>query len=114
VRYIYWKIRYHRHCPGMKFISQLAFVLTVFMVISSSDTIPDPPAVSPHSLEVQVSWLPHLIGDFREQLFTGASDCQSSHAPLHSLTPVGAPEPKRSSDWITSTGYAANSSPPVL
>ena len=98
----------------MKFISQLAFVLTVFMVVSSTDAIPDPPALTPHGLEVKVSCLPQLVGDFREQLLNGTLNCYSSHRPIHSATPVGAQEPKRSSDWITSTGYAADSSPPVL
>jgi hypothetical protein len=98
---------------AMRFISHVALVLTVFMVVAIVDAVPDPPAVTPHTVDLKVSCPREFVGDFHNQALTGDLAC-NSHAPLHRLGLVDAPEPKRSSDWIKLAGYAADSSPPVL
>jgi hypothetical protein len=97
----------------MKSISHVALVLSVLMVAASLDTVPDPPAVAPHTVGLKISCLRAFVGDFREQPLTGDLT-SNSHAPIHGLSPADATEPKRSSDWITLAGYAADSSPPAL
>lgn len=97
----------------MKSISQVALVLSVLMVSATIDAVPDPPAVAPHTVELKVSCLRAFVGDFREQPLTG--DLTSNfHAPIHGVNIADAAEPRRSSDWITLAGYAADSSPPAL
>ena len=97
----------------MKSISYLALVLSVFMVAATIDAVPDPPAVAPHTVDVKDSCLREFVSDFHEQPLTGDLTC-ISHAPIHRVSLSDAAEPKRSSDWITLAGYAADSSPPVL
>ena len=97
----------------MKSISQVALVLSVLMVAATIDAVPDPPAVAPHTVGLKVCCLRAFAGDFRERPLTGDLT-SNSHAPIHGVSLADATEPKRSSDWITLAGYAADSSPPAL
>lgn len=97
----------------MKSISYLALVLSVFMVAATIDAVPDPPAVAPHTVDVKDSCLREFVGDFHKQPLTANLGCDSN-AAIHPVAWANATEPKRSSDWITLAGYAADSSPPVL
>jgi hypothetical protein len=98
----------------MKFISHVALVLCVFLVAASVDAVPDPPAVTPHTVDVKVSCLRDFVGSFREGLLTGDLACQSPHAPTHRVSCANDTEPKRSNDWNALAVYAADSSPPLL
>jgi hypothetical protein len=98
----------------MKFISHAAMVLCVFMVVSTIDAVPDPPAVAPHTVDVKVSCLRDFVGSLRDEPLTGGLACDSLHDPMHHVSPVEATERKLPSDWVALAGYAADSSPPLL
>lgn len=98
----------------MKSTSYAVLVLSVLMVAASIDAVPDPPAVTPHSLSVKAHCLREFVGAFREQRLTCASAYTSLHVPINRVSLPDATRPKRSSDWITLAGYAADPSPPVL
>jgi hypothetical protein len=98
----------------MKSISYVVVVLSVLMVAASIDAVPDPPAVTPHAVDVKAPCLRELVGGFREQRLTCDSAGISPHVPVHRVSLADAPKPMRSSDSITLTGYAADSSPPIL
>jgi hypothetical protein len=98
----------------MKSISYMVLVLSVLMVAASIDAVPDPPAVTPHTVNVKASCLREFVGGFREQRLVCESACISPHVPIHRVSLADATKPKRSSDWITLAGHAADPSPPVL
>jgi hypothetical protein len=98
----------------MKSISYVVMVLSVFMVAAAIDAIPDPPAVTPHTVNVKDSCPRGFDGGFREQRLTCDSACISPYVPIQRISRVDATKPKRFSDWIALTGYAADPSPPVL
>src|SRR5579872_6309322 len=98
----------------MKSISYVVMVLSVLMVAASIDAVPDPPAVTPHTSNLQAPCPREFVAGFREPRVTCASAYISFHAPIHAVSRVDATKPKRSSDWMTLGAYAADSSPPVL
>src|SRR5271169_2566382 len=98
----------------MESISHIALILCVFLVIASVDAIPDPPAVTPHTVDVKVSCLRDFAGSFREEPLIGDLACLSHHSPIHRLHPAEQAKPTRSSDCIASAGSVADSSPPAV
>jgi hypothetical protein len=98
----------------MKSISYMVLVLVVLMVAASIDAVPDPPAETPHTVNVKATCLRQFVSVFREQRLTCDSPCLSLHVPIHRVNPTDAAKPKRSSDWIALAVYAADPSPPVL
>lgn len=98
---------------GMKSLSYVVFVLSALMVSASMDAVPDPPALTPHTVNVKALCLREFVGAFREQRLTYALFI-SPHVTIHPVSPADATKPKRSSDWITLAGYATDPSPPVL
>lgn len=97
----------------MKSVSCALLILSALMA-ASIDGIPDPPAVTPHAVNVKAPCPREFVGGCGEQRLTCDSVCISAHVPIHRVSLADAPKPMRSSDWITSAGYAADSSPPVL
>jgi hypothetical protein len=97
---------------GMRRISYVALALSVLMVTATVDSVPDPPAVTPHTVDVKAC-LRDFVGAFREPRLTCDSDCISAHFPMHLVSLADAPKPKRSSDRILAV-YATDPSPPVL
>ncbi len=96
----------------MKFYAVL--IVCALMVAASVDAVPDPPAVTPHSVSVKDTCPLDFVGDFRVQRVTARSACISPQVPIHRVTLADGANPKRSSDPIILTGYAADPSPPVL
>jgi hypothetical protein len=99
---------------GMKSLSYVVFVLSALMVSASMDAVPDPPALTPHTVKAKAFCLREFVGAFREQRLTCNSLFISPHVTIHPVSPADATKPKRSSDWITLAGYATDPSPPVL
>ena len=98
----------------MKSISYLVFILSGLIVAASIDAVPDPPAVTSHTVNVKAPCLREVVVAFDEQRLTSDSACISSHVPIHLVGLLDAMKPKRSSDWIALAGHAADPSPPVI
>src|SRR6266404_933986 len=97
----------------MKSISYAVLILSG-LVAASIDAVPDPPAVTSHTVNVKAPCLREFVGAFGEQRLTSDSACISPHAPIHLVSLPDATKPKRSSDWIALAGHAADPSPPIL
>ena len=98
----------------MRSVSCAVLMLSALMVAASIDGIPDPPAVTPHALNVKAPCLREFVGGRGEERLTCDSVRILAHVPIHRVSLADALKPMRPSDWITSAGYAADSSPPVL
>jgi len=98
----------------MKLLSLAVFALIALTFAASIDNIPDPPAVSPHSVDVKAACLRELAGAFRTQLPALDAVCVSPRVPLHPVSLADSVKPKRSSDWIRLAGYATDPSPPIV
>jgi hypothetical protein len=98
----------------MKSFSLAVFALIVLTLAASIDNIPDPPAISPHSVDVQASCLREFTGVLRAQLPALYAIRLSPRVPIHRVSPADPVKPKRSSDWIRLAGYASDPSPPVV
>ena len=98
----------------MKFVLYMASLLSLLMVAAYIDSVPDPPAVTPHAASVKVCCLRDFSDGLRGQRLACDSDCISRPVPIHGVSLENATRPRHSSDWITLAAYAADSSPPVL
>lgn len=90
---------------GMKLLCYSACVLCALLLIVSMDAVPDPPAVNPHTVTVE--------------LHSAALDCLDLdttaayfHPHVRRLESSRDREPHRPSDSILLTGRAADPSPP--
>ena len=89
----------------MKFFWYSAWVLGALLLIVSLDAVPDPPAVNPHTVSVDL----HSVGLDCLDLDTTAAQFHPDPHRLESLRDQG---PKHPSDSILLTGRAADPSPP--
>jgi hypothetical protein len=96
----------------MKFVSHVALVLSVLLIAATVDSVPDPPAVTPHVVNLKTC-VPEFVGAFREPRLLCAFDTISSHVSMQRVSLLNAPKPDRSRVWVLS-GYATDPSPPVL
>jgi len=96
----------------MKVNLYLFWILGVVIAIASVDTIPDPPAVNPHTVNV-VSKVCEAGGGLHEQHLNCDWSCFSSQLQARWIALTSAYDPSLPSDWIVLTGQAADSSPPL-
>ena len=92
----------------------IALLLNVLMVAASIDSIPDPPALTAHTIGGKTSCQRECAGGFREQHLTCHLDSIPLQVPLPGVSLADATRPKYSADWIVVEVYAADPSPPVL
>ena len=87
-------------------------LLCALLVIGSLDTIPDPPAVNPHTANLKAS-CPRVcvVNLYEQRLHRGLSG--ASHLLIPLLPFTNDHKPRRLRDWIVLTGQAADPSPPV-
>lgn len=97
---------------GMRANQYLFWILGAVLALAAIDTIPDPPAVNPHTVKT-VSRLYDLGGSVCEQRLTSGWFCFSSHLHATRIAFTVASEPGLPRDWIVLTGQAADTSPPV-
>jgi hypothetical protein len=97
----------------MRLISCAALVLIALLVAATVDEVPDPPAVTQHTVNVKASCLRDVVSDIREQGLSCDLHCISLQIPIHRVRLVDAPKPTRSNDWILA-GCATDTSPPLL
>jgi hypothetical protein len=96
---------------GMKTKPYLLWILGAVLALASVDTIPDPPAVNPHTVNV-VSRLCDS-GAACEQRLNCGWFCFSAHLHATRIAFISASEPSLPRDWIVLTGQAADTSPPL-
>jgi hypothetical protein len=95
----------------MKSHPYLLWILGAVLAVAAVDTIPDPPAVNPHNVNV-VSRLCDSGGGASE-LLNWSWFCFSAHVHATRIAFTSASEPSLPRDWIVLTGQAADTSPPV-
>jgi hypothetical protein len=96
----------------MKSKSSTIWVLGVLLAIGSVDSVPDPPAVNPHTVSV-ASHLCEAHGRVCERRLN--SDWSSSSLlQVRWIAFTSAYEPNLPTDRIARTGFAADPSPPTL
>ncbi len=95
----------------MKLISCTVWILGAVMVIASVDAVPDPPAVTPHTVNV-TSRQCEIRGGFCEPRLDCNSPC-ISRLQVRWIAFTRPYEPNRPSDWVALTGHAADTSPPA-
>lgn len=98
---------------GMKSKPYLTWVLGALMAIASVDTVPDPPAVNPHTGSI-ASHLYKERGGVCERRRLTSDWSYSSHLQICWIAFTSCDEPNLPSDWMAVTGFAADSSPPAL
>jgi hypothetical protein len=91
----------------------MIWVLGALMVIASVDAVPDPPAVSRHTVSVACG-LSEARGGVCERRLNCDWSCTSSHLQIRWIAFTSAYEPNLPSGWIALTGFAADPSPPTL
>jgi hypothetical protein len=96
----------------MKHHTYLLWILGAVFAVAAVDTIPDPPAVNPHTVNV-ASRLCDSAGAASEQRLNCGWFCFSSHLHATRIAFISASEPTLPRDWIVLTGQAADTSPPV-
>jgi hypothetical protein len=97
----------------MKHHTYLLWILGAVLAVASVDTIPDPPAVNPHSVNVSSRLHDHAGAAFEQRLNCGWF-CFSSHLHATRIAFTSASEPSLPRDWIVLSGQAADTSPPVF
>jgi hypothetical protein len=90
----------------------LLWTLGVVLALAAVDTIPDPPAVNPHVVNV-VSRICDSGSGACEQPLKGGWFCYSSHLHATRIAFTAASEPSLPPDGIVLTGHAADTSPPL-
>ncbi len=96
----------------MKAVSCLAWILVAFLVMACVDTVPDPPAVNPHTVQV-TSLIRANQGDSCEKRVE--SDLPGTSSPFQ-LCWTGistVDEPDHPGDSIVVAGHATDTSPPA-
>jgi hypothetical protein len=86
-------------------------VLTVF-TIAALDRIPDPPAATSHKAGVVLRQMYAMPGNLCEPRLTLGLSSPSLRSKLRWTAFPDVREVKLAADWIVSTGYAADPSPP--
>jgi len=94
-------------------IGCVAMALCVLLVASSLDSIPDPLAVNPHSLNSKVFCLREMAGRVQEQRIDCHAIC-AAPSPLRCFDMANAGKLSRPCDDIALVSYAADPSPPAL
>lgn len=97
----------------MKFKRYIVWILGTLVAVASVDAIPDPPAVSPHTITV-TSRLDEVRDEACVSHLTFDYPCTSFPLPIFQTSLVSDYEPNLPSDRIVLTGRAANSSPPAF
>ncbi len=83
------------------------------MLIVSLDSVPDPPAVNPHTIEIKTSCPSECVNSFQPAL-GGDPSGASPDFSIQFISFTRAAKPARPIDSIVLTGQAADPSPPAL
>ena len=96
----------------MKSKACVIWFLGLLIGIASVDTLPDPPAVNPHTVSVAFR-LREARGGVCERRLNSDWSC-TSHLQVRWIAFTLVYEPNLPIDWIAITGFAADPSPPAL
>jgi hypothetical protein len=97
----------------MKSLVYIALVLSVLMVAASVDTVPDLPAISPHSLDLKTVGLLEIPDASPELRLYGASPCLAFFLPLRPGDFIERLAAIRPMNRIARINTAGDPSPPV-
>ena len=95
----------------MKSKSCIFWVLGLLLAIASVDTVPDPPAVNPHTISVASRLFEARGGVYSRRL--NSDWCFSSLLQVRWIAFTSVYEPNLPADWIALTGLATDPSPPA-
>jgi len=96
----------------MKLILYIVLVTVAALLASSLDAVPDPPAVSPHAVDVKIAGLSELPNGVDEQSLRFPWACLAPQPPRRrsGLTEIAGPN--RPSEELAVVACAADPSPP--
>jgi hypothetical protein len=97
---------------AMKSLAYIALVLSVVMVAASVDTVPDPPAVNPHSLDLKIVGLLE-VPDISPELRLYGAPPSLVFLPLRQIDFIEMVKSSRPSDQIARVNTAGDPSPPA-
>jgi hypothetical protein len=98
---------------AMKSLAYIALVLSVVMVAASVDTVPDPPAVNPHSLDLKIVGLLEVPDVSPELRLYGVPPSLAFFLPLRQIDFIEMMKSSRPSDQIARVNTAGDPSPPA-
>jgi hypothetical protein len=97
---------------AMKSLAYIALVLSVLMVAASLDAVPDPPAISPHSLDLKIVGLLEVPDASPELRLYGTLPYLALFLPLRRVDFIENVEAGRPTDPIARLSTAGDPSPP--
>jgi hypothetical protein len=90
------------------------WIMGALLAIASLDSIPDPPAVDPHTVTVKVPGPKECAGSLCVQYETRSSPSLLAQFRTQGIVLAEDTEPDSPSTLIVETGQAADPSPPAL
>ena len=98
----------------MKSLAYIALVLSVVMVAASVDTVPDPPAVNPHTLDLKIVGLLEVPDVSPELRLYGVPPSLALFLPIRRVDFIETVKSSRPSDENARVSAAGDPSPPVF
>jgi hypothetical protein len=98
---------------AMKSLVYIALVLSVLMVAASVDSVPDPPAVNPHGVDLKIVGLLEVPDVSPELRLHGVPPSLALFLPLRKVDFIETAAATRPSDAIASVSVAGDPSPPA-
>ncbi len=98
----------------MKSIVYIALVLSALMVAASVDTVPDPPAVNPHTFDLKLAGLLEVPDASAGQRLASISSWPGLFLPVRRIDFIELVKPSPFRRQITRVSVAGDPSPPVL
>ena len=96
----------------MKLILYIVLVTVAALLASSLDAVPDPPAVSPHAIDVKIARLSELPNGVDEQSLRFARACLAPQPLRHRSSLSEVAGPYRPSEELAVVACGADPSPP--
>ena len=97
----------------MKSLVYIALLLSALMVAASVDTVPDPPAVNPHNLDLKIGALLEIPDASPEQHFYRLLPFLVPVLSAQRIDFIEMADPGRPSDLIAWVRTAGDPSPPL-
>jgi hypothetical protein len=98
----------------MRVIGYTIWLVCALLVIASADTIPDPPAVTTHAVDVKAPCLRECAGNFYEPDLHGNLSAVTLFGRIRRLAFTNDHKLIRPSEAVVLTGQAADPSPPAV
>jgi len=89
-----------------------ALLLCAFLVAGSLDSVPDPPAIRPHSTDLKFFNAREAASDAQQHFNCGIASVVSC-APVRFIAPASEQMPRESTPSVVLSRFASDPSPPL-